>query len=446
MWLDTENGMRLDILDGFKPNQGAVLVIRKLGDTSIGHWQLSNGEFVLKLNFSKRPVKFLSATQFSIRDQVFTRKEEFSDSQVVTLKGDESGFIQRLTSLRWTTSKEGGAAIFKSTFANDSGVAEFYDAKGKLQKLTTWGISSNVLRIGNTTLVEARASQTYLVGLSDRDRFTIYRASASLAPSVRTSLDKQRKAFLDALVTDAWSTVRFGNELKHRFRPVESELKGRLVTTKAGRLSNSAVWEYSPSSGALKIGHTDYVGGVLVGGTLALLRSNAKQVFYKRRAGGRGRKFTIADVTTLPIAENEASKIRALFQGQFQRGDYLYTFEFAKNNLNGFVHKFRSEPFTIAGQRISNDLVGRRKVAYAFEDLLALDEALVLKRDMRESRLRAKTDDEARTDMANAKKSVAAALTRTLVVRVRTRSGDTIDLPLPLSNFGQIAELQILAE
>jgi hypothetical protein len=446
IWVDAEKGTRFDILDGFQPNRGAILVVENDQETKLGSWTFEDGQFELKIGFQSGTAELLDDGRMNWNRSVFSRQETIRNTAVVSLKADEAGFIQKLIGTNWLTTKDGTNAIFRTTFSNDSGVFEIYKPGGALETLGAWGVSSNVLKIGSDTIVEARASDQYIIGLSDRDKFVVFRAIEKLATVETTKMDEQREAFLDALVTDAWYSVNYTSVKIHRFRPVEGDLKGRYLVTSEGLLTSHSVWEYSPSTGAMKLGYTTYVGGILVGNTLVFIEKDGDQKFLKRVADGPGKKYTVADVTTTVLSETQSDKVQTLLGGQFQYNEYTYTFEFAENGRNGFVHKFLSEPFSLTGQRFTNEVVGNRKTLHVVDDVVIFDEGTVLKRDSREIRLRPKTDAEAAADQVKSEEALKTALRQNVVIRIRGVDGNLMDFNVPLENLSQIADIQILVE
>ena len=138
----------------------------------------------------------------------------------------------------------------------------------------------------------------------------------------------------------------------------------------------ATVWEYSPSTGALKIGYTDYVGGLVVGNTLALLKENGEQEFYQQQPNGPGRVFSMSDVSLHRVNETKISDLKPILDGQFQLGDYLYSFEFKGDNRTGYVHQWRSVPFTVVGQELVNAIASDTEVIYSLEEYVIFDERI----------------------------------------------------------------------
>ena len=303
VWENSETNMRLDILDGFKPNRGAVLTISNGTNTDIGIWEIRDSEIRLIIGYYNREVKNLDEDGFQWNGIPFKKQHEINEDEIIVLRRDESGFIDRLTGNVWLTSNEGRTSVFKSTFSIDSGVVETFSSEGELHSLESWGVSSGVLKIGGNVIVEARMSQSYMMGLDERDNFFVLKAISPLSVHSRTDLERQRFEFLKLLVTDVWQRTRYNEKRDYKFRPIEGPLKGRRVRLLNDKLEASDTWEYSPSTGALKIGYTEYIGGVVIDDTLALVVEDGDQTFYRRIPSGSGREFTVSDVRKTPINE-----------------------------------------------------------------------------------------------------------------------------------------------
>ena len=174
----------------------------------------------MRIGWRSGSVRFRGSDSFEWEHKIFKKREGITEDDVVVLKEDESGFIDKLSKNIWLTSEEGKQSVFKSTFSTDSGVVERYSKTGDLDALDTWGVSSGVLKIGNVVIVEARVSKNYMVGQDHRDEFVVFRVSQAMNSQSRTDLSKQRSEFLTALVTDTWQEVNYGRYTDHKFRPV----------------------------------------------------------------------------------------------------------------------------------------------------------------------------------------------------------------------------------
>ena len=445
VWQNVEEDIRLDILDGFKPNRGAVLSIEKGKKTNTGSWESKELDITIKIGWRSGLVRFRGSDSFEWKNKIFNRSQNIIEDDIVVLKEDENAFVDGIVKGVWLTSNEGEKAIFKSTFSVDSGVVELYASTGKLKALKPWGISSGVLKIGDSVIVEARISKNYLVGQDHRDNFVVFLASHETKKQGRIELSKQRENFLSKLLTDTWQRPYYTGYYYYKFRNVEGPLKGRVLRLENDSFQGASVWEYSPSTGALKIGYTDYIGGVVIGNTLALLKKNGDQEFYQQRPNGSGRVFSMSDVKSYRVNETKVRDLYPILDGQFQLEKYLYSFEFKDDSRTGYVHKWRSVPFTVAGQQLANEYLSKAEVIYSVEEYLLFDERFALKRDATASRLRPKTDAQVEQDRQAMESKLERLGQTSLVLRITDLDGNVRDFMLPYRSMAEIGGIQVMS-
>jgi hypothetical protein len=446
-WVQHESGQRIDIMDGFIPGKGAVLILDSNGDISIGDWQKKPDEDKINLTqgWDEGFITFSDNSNFVWNEKLYKKQEsEATDTTTVVLKNDPKSFVHQLTKFEWLTSLDSKRAIFKVTFSEDSGVIEF-SKSNQLEDLAAWGISSGVLKIGSSVIVEARVSDKYFIGLDDSDEFIVFRSLKPTPPLVSTDVKNDRDKFFNEFLTDQWEQKDWSNSSIHRFRPVYGELKGVQFTTIDSNFYGYDIWEYSPSTGALKIGYSEYIGAKVVNNTLALITESGEQSFYQRAPGGDGKRYTTSDVTKISLNENSLNKIQKALSGQFRYGEELYHFEFRKNQRSGYLHKWKSDQFKITGETFSiND--SDLGTLYLSEDFAIFDENYAYKRDVSETRLRTKTDQEVSKDVETNKKILERSLKKSVIARVTKSDGTIVDVALPVSHFNEILSLSILIE
>jgi hypothetical protein len=444
-WVESESGQRIDILDGFEPGKGAVLILDSDGDVTIEEWKKET-TIELTLGWTTNDVHFIDDNSFTWGDKTYKKQIlDASDISTITLKDDPNTFVQILTSFEWITSLESQNAIFKITFSEDSGVIEF-SKENKLEDLESWGISSGILKIGSNIIVEARVSERYFIGLNDSDDFIIFKSLKPASPMVSTDVKKDRDKFFNEFLTDEWVTTSWGSVSTHRFRPIYGELKGVQLTLDGDKHSGNDTWEYSPSTGALKIGYTEYIGAMVVNDTLALLEEDGSQDFFGRAPGGAGKRFTVTDVTKIPLNENSLEKIKSTLSGQFQNSDNLYQFEFNQDLRTGYLHRWKSDPFNITGETFSTELLSDSNSLYLSEDFVIFNDSGVFKRDISASRLQTKTDQEVLDDIEKQRELLDNSLNKSVLVRLIKIDGTIVDVALPVSTFGEISSLSLIIE
>ena len=447
-WINENSGARIDILDGFKPGTGAFLAVNG-SKVRAGTWTEKNSEVSLRIGYETFTVLMDGSDRLALKPNYgeslsFNRLVSDETTETISLKDDPTAFISKLQSKVWITSLEGQYGIFKPTFATDSGVLELTNGE-TLTDLRSWSVSSGVLKISGDVIVEARVNEAFFVGLNERDNFVVFRATDKAQVISATDLKSEREEFFNQLLTGEWISTSYTVSTV-RFRPVFGELSGKVISTTEGRLSDQSNWEYSPSTGALKLGYTEYKGALIVNGTLALLKENGDQVFYNRSQSSSDKRYTLADIKQTALNENSLSKVQEMLSLQTYSNKYLYSWEFNADGRTGYLHKWQSEPFAITGETMDQEGKGESNTLRQVEEFLIFDDDEVYQLDTSISRLRPKTDAEALADAETSQRAKENALTKQLTVRITTKSGETIDVEIPLGDFAEISNLSILSE
>lgn len=448
-WENEINKIRLDILDGFKAGRGPVLVVKTDGDVLAGSWQDTDGQMEVTYGYDSYTAEVLEGKLNLIPTygdpEVFSRIEGLGNTAAINLKDDEGAFSSKLQEYKWLMSLSGTEAVFKSTFSTDTGVVELFK-ENKLEDLWSWGISSGVFKIRNEVIIEARITNKFVIGLDDDDDFVVFRSVEKSPSQVSTNVKEQREEFFNEFLTGEWETKYWGDSHIHKFRPVYGELEGEKLTIVDGRLYSDNNWEYSPSTGALKIGYTEYVGALVVNNTLALIDESGDQKFYNRLNNENKKLYTLGDVKSLPLNENNISKIKKMLSAQLQKDDNLYAFEFKDDGRIGFVHMWKSKPFTITAETFESSIIGESKTIYQVEDFVIFEDQLVFKMDSSPSRLRPKTDDEVAEDILIQEKIKVDTEDKKIFVRLLKTDGSSVEISLPVSGFDEIANIEIRRE
>ena len=449
-WLDAGTGLQLDILDGFKPNAGPALIIDEEGKISSSYWKVEDENFEITVNWQSYEASIgidgsLILTPSYGKPVNYKPILTNDESASVSLKNDEIAFVSKLQDFVWSISDESTTATFKTTFGTDTGVVEILDGKN-LKDLESWSVSSGILKLSSSVIVESRITNKYFVGLNQYDEFIIYKSIRPSDKQVTTDVELQRDKFFDGLLTGEWERKTWGDTIVHKFRPIYGELAGKRFSIIDNRLYSDRSWEYSPATGALEVGGSEYIGALIVNETLALIDESGDQTFYNRLKNGNIKRYTLGDVKTVSLSENSLQKVKEMLAPQFQRDDYFYSFEFKKDGRTGFTHKWRSTPFNITGETFETDLIGESEKLFQVEDFVVFDDRATFKMDTSESRLKPKSDDEVATDVGKQMSLKTSAQTKTVKVRMLTTSGETIDVALPVNNLSEITSISILTE
>ena len=85
IWENKKEGMRLDILDGFKPNRGAILAIEQRGETRIGYWETTESGTKLEVSWKEGPVTFDGPELFVWREKIFRKVRGVTEDALLLL-------------------------------------------------------------------------------------------------------------------------------------------------------------------------------------------------------------------------------------------------------------------------------------------------------------------------------------------------------------------------
>lgn len=445
-WKNEKTGQRIDILDGFKPGRGPVLIVADNGKVSTGSWKKDGSSVTVSFGYTEYNAK-IDDENLLLNDNRYVSISGDGETNAINLKDDEANFVAKLQDYKWLYSVNGSQVVFKGTFSEDTGVAEFFEEK-EFKSLSSWAVSSGVFKLGSSVIVEARITDKFFVGLSDNDNFVILRTVERAPIKVSTDVKEQREAFFNDFLTGEWITKSYSGSFIHKFRPVFGELAGMKFTTLDDKLSSYSNWEYSPATGALKFGCcNEYIGAMVVNDTLALIEKDGDQVFYNRLKNDNKKRFNLSDVKSTPLNEKSISKISEMVGLQLQNDDYFYLFEFKNDGRTGFVHKFRSEPFTITAETFSSPkLIGQSERLLQVEDFIIFEDGKAFKIDTASSRLRTKSEKEVVKGVEEQEELKKNALETNIIIRILKTDGTSFNVPLPVSDFSDIALMTILGE
>ena len=448
---ESSSGTKFHIVNGFRSGLGPVLIQEPDGEIITTNWIDKGEKFQITYGWTDYNLSLISKENVLLTADYspnisLTRIEDPDENNQIDIKLQSEDFVDALVAREWITSL--GDLVFKSTFSEDSGVATT-STSAKPVGSVYWAVSSDVLKFGDALLLEAKITNEYLVALDEYDNFVVFKSSSD-APSVqKTNLESDKDEFFNLLLSGEWYTEDYSEKSIYKFRPVFGDLSGILFQTQNDRLISDTTWEYSPSSGTLDLGYSQFSGAVIVNNTLAFKDVDGNQYFYNRYSEGLMKRFTLSDVATIPLNEFSVSKVKDTLNMQLQRGDYLHLFEFQDDGLKGFVHQFRSSEFEISGETMSNAFTNDANKLFKVEDFVIFDSdwgPITYKMDASESRLKPKSDSEAVTDAQKQELLKSTNLDKRLIVRIKSKDGTTVDVPLPIKDFGEIGTLTLVRE
>lgn len=448
---ESSSGTKFHIVNGFRSGLGPVLIQEPDGEIITTNWIDEGGKFQITYGWTDYNLSLISkdaallTSDYSANISLI-RSEDPDESNQIDIKQQSEGFVDALVAREWITPL--GDLVFKSTFSEDSGVATTSTSDKPVESVY-WAVSSDILKFGDALLLEAKITNEYLVALDEYDNFIVFK-SLSDAPSLqKTNLESEKEKFFNLLLSGEWYTEDYSGKSIYKFRPVFGDLSGILFQTQNDQLISDMTWEYSPSSGTLDLGYYKYPGAVIVNNTLAFKDVNGDQYFYNRYSEGPMKRFTLSDVTTIPLNEFSVSKVKDGLNMQLQRGDHLHLFEFQDDGLKGFVHQYRSSEFEISGETMSNAFINDANKLFKVEDFVIFNSdwgPITYKMDASESRLKPKSDSESVIDAQKQELLKSTHLDKRLIVRIKSKDGTTIDVPLPIRDFGDIGTLTLVRE
>jgi len=447
-----EDGTRYDFLDGFKPNAGAVILYKEFLVSGVGKWSAKPDEKKFKIGYRDYPYELSSDGKTMTWGPSHSRKTykkvaEFRASGILDLKKDPDAFIDDLTGFSWSNyASKVGQTTFTRTFSGTEGVRIQFNEEDKLSDLSAWGVASGVLKIGRTVYLEARITPSYLLAMDKRDNFIVLKRDKTKTKLPRTDLKVAREKFLISLTTGAWK-IPSSTPPVYRFRPLEGDLKGLVFKEKDNKLTSTFGWEFSAATGAMKISSTEYVGGLVIGELLVFVETDGDQKMYYRDGSVDQKHFTTGDTRAIALSERTAPAVIEAIGRQLSQSDTFFLFEFNADGRTGYRHEWQSKPFQITAENLKIGDYYTYKKMYLIEDYIALgDRGTAFKIDTRMSRLRPKSDTEAKADADKASKELSV-LREGGVTLVITRTDGSVDrIKLPMKSLEGLKSMEVIVE
>ena len=217
------------------------------------------------------------------------------------------------------------------------------------------------------------------------------------------------------------------------------------MTEQELELQSTSVWEFSPATGALKIGWDEYNGGMTVGDLLILVEQDGDQRPYLRDSSVEEKQFTTTDVKTIEVSERTASDVVNAIGRQLSYENEFTLFEFNQDGRTGYVHQWISYPFQIIGQSLKSDW-GSYEQIHLVEDYVVFGTGKGRKVDVRQSRLRPKTDAEAQSDAKQAEQELSEMQQGKVNVKITRMDGSEETVRLPITSLADLKSIVVVAE
>ena len=448
-WED-DKGLRMDIIGGFKANVGPVIYWENEEASKVLKWEVNPNTNDLKISYSSRAYSLLENGNLRWGNNIFQKINNIEQKNVIDIKKDPDAFINALTVSEWSSDfRKSDTKEFTKTFSSTSGIFSEFDSNNKFTGLATWGVSSGVLKIGTSKIyVESIISDKYFIAVDAQDRFFVLTKGDVKKVFERITLADSREQFLSSLTSGAWIKKNYSTDSIYRFRPIEGELKGRVFEERDNKLVSSRVWEYSPATGVFKQS-SEYPSALNIGDLLVFIDKNGKQNAFYRDNTVELTSFSYTDVVNIPISERSTTEIKNTLTKQMSigTGSEFTLFEFNEDNRTGYFHEWESYPFQITGQTLKiDDLYSKIEQLYLVEDYVVFDERFSKKIDTRESRMKPKTDIEAKEDSAKAIEVLDEESKTSLKIKIEFKDGTSKIIPIPVSSLLDLKSITVITQ
>lgn len=445
---ERNDGERIDIIDGFKPNIGPVILYDKGEVSRVATWRINVNDGTLSIGYTTRPFatsKDSATLQWG--STTWRKKRDFEQTGVLSLKSDPHAFVDEMTGYAWNlNSSKAGRYEFTRTFSTTEGVVSLIDGAGTIKSLGAWGVASGTLKFGSL-YIEARITPEYLVAVDDDDDFIVLNRGKERESISKTSMRESREEFLKAMTTGSWKRPSsFGGDHVYRFRPIEGPLKGRRFWERDGQLEGTSVWEFSPATGALKIGSTKYIGAMTLNDLLVFIEEDGDQRAHARDPSEKHKPFTVSDAKSIGVSERTVPEIKSVVARQLSYEDQFTLFEFGRDGRTGYVHEWKSYPFQITGQSLKTEGWGSYEQIHVVDGYVVFGDGKGRKIDVRESRLRPKTDNESQLDVVKAKQQLAELQHVNLKLKLILVDGSVQTIPLSVKSFAEVRSVMLVDE
>jgi len=460
-WQNDE-GLKMDLMKGFKPNVGPVIYWEDEEVSEIQTWKVNPNSNELKIYYESgiydissdgNQLHWNTSSWKDKEDLLWKKIDDIESKNVINIKKDPDAFVNLLTSALWSSNvKKNDHIEFTKTFSSTSGILSGFNKERELDDLQSWGVASGVFTIGSSNLyVEALISDKYLIAVDANDNFLVLYKGDVTEELERITLKDSREQFLSSLTTGAWKKISsYSPDSIFRFRPIEGELKGRVFVEKDSKLMSSSVWEYSPATGAFKEGYTEYLSGLNIGDLLVFVDKDGEQNALYRDNSVELIEFSTSDVDNISISERSTTETKNTLNRQMSIGDGndFTLFEFNIDNRTGYFHEWTSYPFQITGEALQIDdyYPSKFEQLYLIEDYVVFDESFSKKIDTRESRMKPKTDIESKEDSVKATEVLDEENKVSLKIKIDLKDGTSKTIPIPVSSLLDLKSISVITQ
>tara|TARA_B110000114_G_C15059639_1_gene384786 strand:+ start:95 stop:1504 length:1410 start_codon:yes stop_codon:yes gene_type:complete len=460
-WQNDE-GLKMDLMRGFKPNVGPVIYWEDEEVSEIQTWKVNPNSNELEIYYESgiydissdgNQLHWNTASWKDKEDLLWKKIDDIESKNVINIKKDPDAFVNILTSALWSSNvKKNDQKEFTKTFSSTSGILSGFNKERELDDLQSWGVASGVFTIGSSNLyVEALISDKYLIAVDANDNFLVLYKGDVTEELERITLKDSREQFLSSLTTGAWKKISsYSPDSIFRFRPIEGELKGRVFVENDSKLISSSVWEYSPATGAFKEGYTEYLSGLNIGDLLVFVDKDGKQNALYRDNSVELIEFSTSDVDNISISERSTTETKNTLNRQMSIGDGndFTLFEFNIDNRTGYFHEWTSYPFQITGEALQIDdyYPSKFEQLYLIEDYVVFDESFSKKIDTRKSRMKPKTDIESKEDSVKAIEVLDTESKVSLKIKIDLKDGTSKTIPIPVSSLLDLKSISVITQ
>jgi hypothetical protein len=460
-WQNDE-GLKMDLMRGFKPNVGPVIYWEDEEVSEIQTWKVNPNSNELEIYYESgiydissdgNQLHWNTASWKDKEDLLWKKIDDIESKNVINIKKDPDAFVNILTSALWSSNvKKNDQKEFTKTFSSTSGILSGFNKERELDDLQSWGVASGVFTIGSSNLyVEALISDKYLIAVDANDNFLVLYKGDVTEELERITLKDSREQFLSSLTTGAWKKISsYSPDSIFRFRPIEGELKGRVFVENDSKLISSSVWEYSPATGAFKEGYTEYLSGLNIGNLLVFVDTDGKQNALYRDNSVELIEFSTSDVDNISISERSTTETKNTLNRQMSigNGNDFTLFEFNIDNRTGYFHEWTSYPFQITGEALQIDdyYPSKFEQLYLIEDYVVFDESFSKKIDTRKSRMKPKTDIESKEDSVKAIEVLDTESKVSLKIKIDLKDGTSKTIPIPVSSLLDLKSISVITQ